>query len=127
MLCYLARARFSWFFINPAGVALVSVWGLAHGIFVLWAFILGELFTRLLGAKGFEQYYMPAAFGFAIGHGVLYWITAVIAFVTRAIPAIPAYLNAIIKIVEAAVLVDIHILESKYGVAVETFGRFSRS
>jgi len=103
------------------------VCGLEHGIFVLWAFILRELFTRLLGAKGFEQYYMPAAFGFAMGHGVLYWITAVIAFVTRAIPAIPAYLNAIIKIVEAAVLVDIHILESKYGVAVETFGRFSRS
>ncbi|MEM4639007.1 MAG: DUF6785 family protein [Thermosphaera sp.] len=92
VLSYLARAKFPWFFINPVGVALVSVWGLHHGIFVLWAFILRELFTRLLGAKGFEQYYMPAAFGFAMGHGVLYWITAVIAFVTRAIPAIPAYL-----------------------------------
>lgn len=92
ILCYLARARYPWFFINPVGVALVSVWGLAHGIFVLWAWVLREVFTRILGARGFEQYYMPAAFGFAMGHGVLYWITAVIALVTRAIPAIPAYL-----------------------------------
>jgi hypothetical protein len=74
------------------GVALVSVWGLAHGIFVLWAWVLREVFTRLLGPKGFEKYYMPAAFGFAMGHGVLYWITAVIAFFTRALPAIPAHL-----------------------------------
>ncbi|MEM2372679.1 MAG: hypothetical protein QW291_09195 [Thermofilaceae archaeon] len=31
---------------------------------------------------------------------------------------------AIVKIIEAAALVGIHILESKYGVAVETFGGF---
>ena len=92
LLCYFARMRYPWFFINPVGVALVSVWGLAHGIFVLWAWVLREVFTRLLGPKGFEKYYMPAAFGFAMGHGVLYWITAVIAFFTRALPAIPAYL-----------------------------------
>ncbi|RLE87786.1 MAG: hypothetical protein DRJ67_03875 [Thermoprotei archaeon] len=90
ILCYLARARFPWFFFNPVGVALVSVWGLEHGIFVLWAWVLREVFTRLLGAKGFEEYYMPAAFGFAMGHGLLYWTTAVIAFFTRAIPAMTA-------------------------------------
>jgi len=54
--------------------------------------VLREVFTRLLGPKGFETYYMPAAFGFAMGHGVLYWITAIIAFFTRALPAIPAHL-----------------------------------
>jgi len=87
---YQLRAMFPWFIINPIGIALPAVWGMAHGMFWTWAFIIKFIVLRIGGVRVFEQYYIPAAVGFAMGTGVLYFVTSVIALVTRAIPAMMA-------------------------------------
>lgn len=86
-VAYQLRATYPWFFINPIGIALPAVWGMAHGMFWIWALVVKFIVLRVGGVRAFEQYYRPAAVGFVMGTGVLYFVTSLIALFTRAIPA----------------------------------------
>ncbi len=86
-VCYKLRAMYPWFIINPIGIALPAVWGMAHGMFWTWALLIKFIVLKIGGVRAFEEYYAPAAIGFAMGTGVLYFVTSLIALFTRAIPA----------------------------------------
>jgi len=89
-ICYKLRAMYPWFIINPIGICLPAVWGMAHGMFWTWALIIKAIVLKVGGVRVYEQYYRPAAVGFVMGTGVLYFVTSIIALFTRAIPAFMA-------------------------------------
>ncbi|MEM3648046.1 MAG: DUF6785 family protein [Thermoproteota archaeon] len=87
-IAYYLRARFTWFLINPIGIALPAVWGMSHGMFWTWAFLIKLIVLRAGGARAFERYYTPFAIGFAMGTGVLYFFASIIVLFTRVLPLI---------------------------------------
>jgi len=89
--CFQLRAMFPWFFFNPIGIMIpAALGGVNHGMYAVWALILKYVVLKLGGVKWFEGTYTKVAVGVGAGAGIMYFISATIAFFTRTIPAMLA-------------------------------------
>ncbi|MGC8632097.1 MAG: DUF6784 domain-containing protein, partial [Thermoprotei archaeon] len=80
------RSLFPWFIFSPVGMIAVLyhpdwIWSS-----VLIGLVLKYVFSKSLGPKRTEEYVTPAASGFALGFGVLYFFIALYLFFVSAWP-----------------------------------------
>jgi len=80
---YALRARYAWFFINPIGVALCGSWAAFQGTSILVALIIKIILTRFAGPKWVESRYLPFLAGAFGGFSLVYYASAIIAYLTR--------------------------------------------
>lgn len=86
--CFILRARFAWFFLNPIGFQLG---GPAWSAIWLIGFLIKWISLRIGGSRAWENYTLPTVVGIALGNGMIYIITAFIAFFTRGLPTLMTF------------------------------------
>ncbi|RLE87625.1 MAG: hypothetical protein DRJ67_04305 [Thermoprotei archaeon] len=83
-IVYMLRAKFTWFILNPVGIAatFIGTWW-ATGLIAL---IVKYIVLKVGGSKAYEDFLVPLAAGVLAGYGINYIVTAWLAFFTIGIP-----------------------------------------
>lgn len=88
---YLARARWPWFFINPAALS-ISLWLNEYmWINAVVALILKYVITKVGGVEALEKKVFPAVVGFCTGYGSLFLFVALRELFLKVIPRVMGF------------------------------------
>jgi hypothetical protein len=88
ILIYALRMRFTWFFLNPIGIALSLFSPTWYGFpNLLIALLVRWLVFKIGGSKLWEEKALPFLIGWTAGYSMNYVIVMWLAFFTKALPA----------------------------------------
>jgi len=88
LLIFALRLRFTWFILNPLGIALAlfsPTWYAFPNMLI--ALLIRWLSIRIGGIKFFEEKVVPFLIGWTCGYSINYIIVMWLAFLTKAVPA----------------------------------------
>ena len=91
-VCYTLRARFAWFFFDPAAASFAIIFPNWIWFNAVLAFLAKYIILKVAGSERWEKLAVPWIVGWSAGYGVNFFILALTAGLWRALPEFSARL-----------------------------------